>query len=611
MMPPKGRHSTIFIMVIIASILPAQWTVDIGKHGSEVIMQEDSETIVITKPLKPMWAELNRARSELNFMKKITLESLTNNLDNSNNVKLRLAVLNSASKDLQSTLDRLESFKHYSDEGASRLEKRALEFLGDFLSTVTGVPSARDHRLVVEQIKAVRAENKGIENLLGQQNAENARILKRMHFHESNLNQLLTATTDMNVTIFRNSDEIEKAEALLSIVTKVNTLTALANSINWDIQMTFLASDSERLSRNSLSIPEISRYLTKIYRDRGNSEAPLFTKQDLDYYYREKLSHSWIDRESFALTTLLQIPIAQMGVKYQIHSLPPSETLHSGLPLCVTDSASQNYRFLSQSDYISCRDVDSIAICQKRKIMIFDSNCSSLFKCKPWQNTLVHDLTNSRIMFILENSTLATLDCTNKKPIQVQIPPRAIAKLNIHCSLEADKFLISKLTFRHMMDAENHYAISGLEFTSEKDLLLRDPKYEISKLAFETNETLESIIDDNQAFNETLNDFIRKSDRTWETLNAGAYPLEQILLWTMCGTNLLLLLILTAYIIKLHILVAKSGGSGGVAREDDQLKLLNITSRVMELEAQIQFGNVTEMRTSTPTDGEKPFNFSK
>ena len=34
-------------------------------------------------------------------------------------------------------------------------DKRAIEILGSFLSSLTGVPSARDHRQIVEQIKMV------------------------------------------------------------------------------------------------------------------------------------------------------------------------------------------------------------------------------------------------------------------------------------------------------------------------------------------------------------------------------------------------------------------------------------------------------------------------
>ena len=48
-------------------------------------------------------------------------------------------------------------------------QKRAIEILGSFLSMITGVPLARDHRVVLEQLVAITNENKVIEGLMDQQ----------------------------------------------------------------------------------------------------------------------------------------------------------------------------------------------------------------------------------------------------------------------------------------------------------------------------------------------------------------------------------------------------------------------------------------------------------
>ena len=573
-------------------------------------MQEDIETIVITRKLQPTWAEIKQARNQIAIIRKITLASLSNGLQNAANVQMRLSVLNAIEHNLKSMHDQINEYR-YDALGAdnSRKEKRALEFLGSWLSTITGVPSARDHRLVVEKIDAVRTENKGIERLLGQQNAENARILRRLHFHESKINLLTQSQRDMNLTIFKNANEIEKVEALLSLKAKTDFLLANAANLVRDIASVLQSSDSERLDRSTLSPPEISAFLTKIYRSRGNSESPLFTKENLEFYYQEKLSHSWIDTNKFALTTLLQVPIAQTSAKYAVKILSPLETLHSGLPLCLVDDHHLNYRFLSQSDYIDCRDIDNTAICQKRKIIIFEQNCTDMNVCKPWQHTLVHDLSNSKIMFILQNATTATLDCTNRKPEIVDIPARGIATLNVHCSLESNSFIISRLTFRHMMEVSESASESTFNLHPETDLLTSDPNLELSKLVSATNDSLEAIIEDNQAFNLSLNDFIVKTDRQWETLNAGAYPLEQILLWSACGLNTILAIILAVYIIKLHLLINRKV-SNGSDKDEEQRRLMSITNRVMELETQYHLSSKPVHRSSTPINGESTFNFS-
>ena len=353
-------------IVILLTFTTNTRPIDIGKHGTKIIMQEDIETIVITKPMQPMLHEILKARNDLTFAKKITMESITNQLKDKSNVKLRLSVLNSADISLQYLQQQLSDLKDSSKGKGSRMEKRALEILGDFLSKVTGVPSARDHRMVIEQLKAVRSENKGIETLLGQQNSENAKILRRLHFHESSFNAFQQSESSMNATIHGNTNEIQKAEALISTMAKVNLLLIRANDLLRDAANIMQSSDSDRLSRSCVSPPEISRYLTKIYQDRDDRSAPLFADNNLDFYYQEKLSHSWVDPNNFALTTLLQIPIAKMGKTSSVQILAPHEQLHGDFPLCVVDA---NRRILTQPQ--SVKKERSRSLIRNVRITIF------------------------------------------------------------------------------------------------------------------------------------------------------------------------------------------------------------------------------------------------
>ena len=65
--------------------------------------------------------------------------------------------------------------------------ERAFELLGSVMSTITGVPSARDHRRVLEQILAVRQQQEGLLGLMKQQNVQDAKIVKRFHSYEIDL----------------------------------------------------------------------------------------------------------------------------------------------------------------------------------------------------------------------------------------------------------------------------------------------------------------------------------------------------------------------------------------------------------------------------------------
>ena len=76
-------------------------------------------------------------------------------------------------------------------------DKRALELLGSFLSTMTGVPSAHDHRKVLEQIKAIKFENSGLETLMSNLNDQNRELLSRFHTHDTEITQIVTKVNEL------------------------------------------------------------------------------------------------------------------------------------------------------------------------------------------------------------------------------------------------------------------------------------------------------------------------------------------------------------------------------------------------------------------------------
>ena len=58
------------------------------------------------------------------------------------------------------------------------------------LSTITGVPSARDHRQLLEQVCLLILDGESISNIMGKQNTANAIFLERFHMHQGEMDLL-------------------------------------------------------------------------------------------------------------------------------------------------------------------------------------------------------------------------------------------------------------------------------------------------------------------------------------------------------------------------------------------------------------------------------------
>ena len=118
-------------------------------------------------------------------------------------------------RNINRAITKLEDFiSIFSDDG---LDKRALEILGSFLSTVTGVPSARDHRLLMEKVKILRLKSKGIEQLIKEQNSENHHILETFHFIEKSVKTLSNGLQQISDKASVNTGDIAQLMAPMNI----------------------------------------------------------------------------------------------------------------------------------------------------------------------------------------------------------------------------------------------------------------------------------------------------------------------------------------------------------------------------------------------------------
>ena len=229
------------------------------------------------------------------------------------------------------------------------------------------------------------------------------------------------------------------------------------------------------------------------------------------------------------ITTLLQIPIAPMHQKYELLVLNQINKIHSDLPLAVANYELNVYHFLSMSDYASCYAAESSKIWQKREIRISPKlGCTLTRKnCKVWATEVIHDLTNSQILIYLENYKNATLACDGEKDTAVSLPKKAMLTLNVHCSLTAESFGISKLSYRHLKEVSNDLRYENIQFNLEHKALDRDTLADLAITSWiKTRMNVDKLLENNNKFKNSLEKQIQVSQSRWEQVSGSAYPWE-------------------------------------------------------------------------------------
>ena len=243
---------------------------------------------------------------------------------------------------------------------------------------------------------------------------------------------------------------------MLGILSKTQSAINDIEGIISTVKEVITLSDQEKLSRNTITVATLSRIIDEIYL-RRTGDNPIFGRENCDKYFELPLAHSWLDKVAMELTTLLQIPIAKLHEKAYLAVLDINNLVHSDLPLAVVDYRANQFRFLSQSDFDNCIDIDDKKACQKREIRILPAaGCNiELGNCAKWTTSVAHDITNSDILIISDRAENATVTCDNQPATQIEIPARAIMTLDISCSLAAANYTISKLSYRHLRQTKS------------------------------------------------------------------------------------------------------------------------------------------------------------
>ena len=148
-------------------------------------MQSDVDTILIHTKLGPIFEHLQSSETELRTIQNSIIQSARNKIMagdyDSKFVKALVGIVRGNMETISALKFRLSKV---TQPASSVKSKRALEILGDFLSGITGVPSASDHRKTLEQIKMLELDRRSIMNLMKESNHKQKDVISATHENE-------------------------------------------------------------------------------------------------------------------------------------------------------------------------------------------------------------------------------------------------------------------------------------------------------------------------------------------------------------------------------------------------------------------------------------------
>ena len=472
----------------------------------------------------------------------------------------------------------------------SDMTKRAIEFIGDILSSISGVPSARDHRRMLEKMQLLKLDASELQIFMKKTTDTNKAILSSMHFHDG----AITANTEqIALAMDRINLQANKATRMLEILNFKTKIDLHMARVDHELQKASNILQDGRLGRvseNSISKNHLAAIIDKIIL-RQRILRPVFEGQYVSNYFRLDTAHTWAEKESNTIYSLIQVPLADTSEKNAVTVLRPDNILHTDLALAVINKKAGSYRYLSDSDYLKCVDQGVIKMCQKRNIAIqFDRSCE-FRNCPKWATIVVHDLTNTEILMILPPNQTAVLACLGEKEKQVYLPSSGICKLNTKCSLVSNLFRIEAYSFNKFTVESD----SGFKFEvlAQSDVQAFRPvtQDQIKRLAKNSSDLIDLAFKLNNETVAEMTEFQKNSKARWNNLTKERTSTEQIIIWVGLIANTVIAIILTVQIVTIYCKIAGIRGAIGTSsgKPDNALEkeVGVLTGRVAALESDL------------------------
>ena len=160
-MIPPSVHVPVLLLLMLTST--RTHALDFGNHGENILMQTDVEMVLITFDLEEASNLLNTLKTANRQLREAFLGNALAKVTSSNRKvhelnfdKLGVQIIDANGMRIDTVESHFHDLRLAASRPTSKRNKRAFEFLGEILSTVTGVPSARDHRKVVDQLLAIK-----------------------------------------------------------------------------------------------------------------------------------------------------------------------------------------------------------------------------------------------------------------------------------------------------------------------------------------------------------------------------------------------------------------------------------------------------------------------
>ena len=573
-------------ILILATTLHTTYCMDRSYNATNVIMQTDVETVLIHTDIKQIQTALHKTKGELaDAQLGVTINQIGLHTTMTRKFKIMGSILSSLEKEIDHSIDRLDKLFASHQVEVDR-QTRAFEFLGDMLSGITGVPSARDHRRMLEEIKLLKLDNEGVKVLMASRNDQHKKIIGTISQHENKLAHLNDRLRSTEKFILNHQQEDLQMIGIIALMEKANLVLNRADQIFYKINDILMLGDNGKLSRYVISKADLGGILDSITLKR-KGEGPVYGKEEIEQYYTQEISHSWTISENLELVTLIQIPIAPLQHRLGLVILDEDNKMTSDLTMAVINRQANTFRYLSMSDFHRCVSVKRSLVCQKRPISILPPmGCSlKMENCGNWATTVVHDITNTNFVYISDKITNITALCgTSKQKQFIPLPKKAVIHVPLSCSITADHFTIDRASYTDALDIDSEQDNMTIDIQIDPHVLSPTPIKTLSDSIDYNSNNLTELRKMNDEFAKRLENQRLRSEANWHSINSDNNLWYDIIILTIIGICVSICLTLIIWLLKTDCMARKQRKVQAKVKEELELANIDIIERIRHVE---------------------------
>ena len=577
-------QTTLLILTLAWTLnLPTTQCIDRSYNSTRIVLQTDMDTVIIHTDLRALQTALKHTKGELATAQIGVVINMIGQQTTSKKHKILGDVLRSLEGEIDDALDRLKQIfaTHRTDR-----QPRAFEFLGDMLSGITGVPSARDHRRLLEEVRMLKLDNEGVKILMESRNTQQRGIIDTLTQHDNKLANLNSRLRSTEAFILNHNKEDLQFAGIIALMEKANLALARANQIIIKVNDILMLGDSGRLSRYVISKSKLGGILDSITLRREDG-GPIYGREDVEQYYVQELSHSWTIEERYEIVTLIQIPIAPLNRRLELQILDQTNKITSDLTMAIIDKQANSYRYLSLSDFHRCTSLRDTLICQKRPIHILPRmGCSLRIKnCNTWATHVVHDVTNTNFIYMSNMTTNLTATCGEKRTVRTYtLPTKALINVPLSCSVMTNQFTIDVVKFANTLDIEGEQNDLQIDIQIDPDVLSPEPIKTLTTTIDSNTNNLTELRELNNKFSADLESQRQQIQAYWNNKDMDDSFWYTITIWSVIGTTTTICILLIIWLAKLNMMTNKQLRVQKRERREQETAYNDVIERIRHVE---------------------------